>query len=93
MVTASGAPASFMAATSAASPARPPMKLPDVHAYAVTAGETARTSMAPAATSADSEMWIAISVVAANGAYGRRVRCRLTSSGAQRHSSRSRAKS
>ena len=93
MVTAAGAPASVMAATNAASPASPPTKLPDVHAYAITSGETARTSVTPRATSAGSEMCTAISSVAANGAYAMRVMCRLTSSGIHRHSSRSSAKS
>ena len=68
VVTAAGAPASIIADTSAASPARPPTKLPDVHAYAVTNGETARTSVTPRATSAGSEMCTAISMVAGNGA-------------------------
>ena len=44
------------------------MKLPDVHAYAITSGETARTSSNPLATRAGSEMCTAISSVAGIGA-------------------------
>ncbi len=51
------------------------------------------TSVAPWATSVGSEMCSAISMVAANGARGMRVICRLTSSGTHRHSSLSSAKS
>jgi hypothetical protein len=55
----------------------------------VTSGDTASTSIALRETRLGVETWIASSAIAATRTYGIQVRERLTSSGAQRHSSRS----